>query len=92
MRTGWSWWTRTVRGNWHSSRSSISNGRRGPLHDVPMQMHLDLTVPTTGQLQVQRERAESLGAKMLLDRTDDADEPLYVFADPSGHLFCIFVA
>ena len=25
---------------------------------------------------------------MLLDRTDDADEPLYVFADPEGHPFC----
>ncbi len=29
---------------------------------------------------------------LLLDRTDEADEPLYVFADPSGHPFCIFVA
>jgi len=23
---------------------------------------------------------------------DDADEPLYVFADPAGHPFCMFVA
>ena len=38
-----------------------------PAHDVPMQMHLDLTVA-------------------------DADEPLYVLADPSGHPFCLFVA
>ncbi len=29
---------------------------------------------------------------MLLDRTDDPEEPLYVFADPAGHPFCIFVA
>ena len=63
-----------------------------PTHDVPMQMHLDLTVPSLEELQRQRDRAESLGAKLLLDRTDDADEPLYVFADLSGHPFCIFVA
>jgi len=29
---------------------------------------------------------------MLLDRSDDADEPLYVYADPAGHPFCVFVA
>ena len=63
-----------------------------PAHDVPMQMHLDLTVPSVEQLETQRERALALGAEMLLDRTDEADEPLYVFADPSGHPFCIFVA
>ena len=63
-----------------------------PAHDVPMQMHLDFTVPSAEELQRQRERAESLGARLLLDRTDDADEPLYVLADPSGHPFCIFVA
>jgi hypothetical protein len=28
---------------------------------------------------------------LLLDRTDDQNEPLYVFADPAGHPFCIFV-
>ena len=63
-----------------------------PDHDVPMQMHLDLTVPSVEQLEAQRERAVALGAEVLLDRTDQADEPLYVFADPSGHPFCIFVA
>ena len=63
-----------------------------PTHDVPMQMHLDFTVSSFQELQAQRERAESLGAQLLLDRTDDVDEPLYVFADPSGHPFCIFVA
>ncbi|MGW0888897.1 VOC family protein, partial [Micrococcus luteus] len=25
------------------------------------------------------------------DRSDDEDEPLYVFADPAGHPFCVFV-
>jgi catechol 2,3-dioxygenase-like lactoylglutathione lyase family enzyme len=63
-----------------------------PPHDVPMQMHLDLTVSSRPELQKQRERAESLGAQLLVDRTDDPDEPLYVLADPSGHPFCIFVA
>lgn len=63
-----------------------------PRPDVPMQMHLDLTVPDLGELHRQRARAEGLGARLLFDRTDDADEPLYVFADPSGHPFCIFVA
>jgi len=63
-----------------------------PTPDVPMQMHLDLTVSSPAELQRQRERAESLGAELLLDRTDDSNEPLYVMADPSGHPFCIFVA
>ncbi len=63
-----------------------------PSHDVPMQMHLDFTVSSLMELQRQKERAESLGAQLLLDRTDDSNEPLYVLADPSGHPFCIFVA
>jgi catechol 2,3-dioxygenase-like lactoylglutathione lyase family enzyme len=63
-----------------------------PRDDVPMQLHLDLTVSDTATLEEQRQRAESLGAQLILDRTDDPDEPLYVFADPSGHPFCIFVA
>ncbi|MDQ6935126.1 MAG: VOC family protein [Actinomycetota bacterium] len=63
-----------------------------PTHDVPMQMHLDFTVSSLEELHRQRERAESLGAQLLLDRTDDSHEPLYVLADPSGHPFCIFVA
>ena len=63
-----------------------------PTHDVPMQMHLDFTVSSLEELQRQRERAESLGAHLMLDRTADSDEPLFVLADPSGHPFCIFVA
>jgi catechol 2,3-dioxygenase-like lactoylglutathione lyase family enzyme len=62
-----------------------------PRHDVPMQMHLDLTVPNVEELQRHRARAESLGATLLLDRTDEEDEPLFVLADPSGHPFCLFV-
>jgi catechol 2,3-dioxygenase-like lactoylglutathione lyase family enzyme len=63
-----------------------------PEHDVPMQLHVDFTVTSLAELHRQRERAEALGAEVLLDRTDDSEEPLYVFADLSGHPFCIFVA
>ena len=63
-----------------------------PTHDVPMQLHVDFTVSSGAELHRQRERAEALGAELLLDRTDDPDEPLLVFADLSGHPFCIFVA
>jgi hypothetical protein len=57
-----------------------------------MQLHCDFTVSSEVELRRQRDRAEALGARLLLDRTDDPDEPLYVFADPSGHPFCVFVA
>ena len=62
-----------------------------PKHDVPMQLHVDYTVPSRDALERQRARAEELGAEVLLDRTGDEGEPLYVLADPSGHPFCIFV-
>jgi catechol 2,3-dioxygenase-like lactoylglutathione lyase family enzyme len=61
-----------------------------PEHDVPMQLHIDFTVDDVAELERHRERAEALGARLVLDRTDDPDEPLYVLADPSGHPFCIF--
>ena len=63
-----------------------------PAPDVPMQLHLDFTVSSLSELQRQRERAQALGAELLLDRTGDPGEPLYVFADLAGHPFCIFVA
>ncbi|HEY2594988.1 MAG TPA: VOC family protein [Chloroflexota bacterium] len=59
---------------------------------VPQQLHLDLTVGSTEALEVQLQRALALGARVLQDRSDDPLEPLYVFADPAGHPFCIFVA
>jgi hypothetical protein len=62
-----------------------------PSHDVPMQLHLDFTVPDEGELQRHRDRVLDLGGELIFDRFDDPDEPLYVFADPSGHPFCIFV-
>jgi catechol 2,3-dioxygenase-like lactoylglutathione lyase family enzyme len=63
-----------------------------PQDEVPQQLHLDLTVPTVADLQTAHERALGLGARLLLDRSDDPDEPLHVYADPAGHPFCIFVA
>lgn len=58
---------------------------------VPQQLHLDLTVGSIADLDAHHERALSLGARLRLDRYDDPDEPLYVYADPAGHPFCIFV-
>lgn len=58
---------------------------------VPMQLHLDLTVPDRAALDRQRDRAVALGAEILFDRTNDPDEPLYVLADLDGHPFCVFV-
>lgn len=63
-----------------------------PQEEVPQQLHLDLTVPTVPDLDVQHERALELGATRLYDRSHDAEEPLRVYADPAGHPFCIFVA
>jgi catechol 2,3-dioxygenase-like lactoylglutathione lyase family enzyme len=63
-----------------------------PEGGVPQQLHLDLTVPTAEALVDQHGRALALGARVLEDRFDDPDEPLYVYADPAGHPFCIFVA
>jgi catechol 2,3-dioxygenase-like lactoylglutathione lyase family enzyme len=62
-----------------------------PEGPIPQQLHLDLTVPSTVELDAQHERALALGAGLLLDRSDDPQEPLRVYADPAGHPFCIFV-
>lgn len=61
-------------------------------HDgIPQQLHLDLSVPDVEALVGQHERALALGARLLHDRFEDRVEPLYVYADPAGHPFCIFV-
>lgn len=62
-----------------------------PRPEVPMQLHVDLTVPDAEALHRHRARAEGLGAELLLDRSEDPDEPLCVLADPSGHPFCLLV-
>ena len=63
-----------------------------PEGPVPQQLHLDLTVPTTADLDRQHRRALDLGARLLEDRSEDPEEPLRVYADPAGHPFCIFVS
>ena len=62
-----------------------------PTHDVPQQLHLDLYVPSMDAFNAQHQRALDLGATLVYDRSDDPQEPLHVYADPSGHPFCIFV-
>ncbi len=62
-----------------------------PSEQVPMQMHMDFRVPDLAELQRHRERAEALGATLLLDRSMDGREALYVLADPAGHPFCLLV-
>ena len=58
----------------------------------PQMLHLDLMTGSTTELAALRERVKDLGGAVLYDRFDDAQEPLYVFGDPAGHPFCIFVA
>lgn len=62
-----------------------------PEGEHPQQLHLDMTVSSRSELLEQHRRALTLGAHLLRDLSDDFDEPLYVYADPEGHPFCIFV-
>ena len=66
-------------------------GSTWPTTEVPQQLHLDLTVPDREALEEQHRRALDLGARLLHDDSDDAEEPIYIYADPDGHPFCIFV-
>ena len=63
-----------------------------PEDGIPQQMHLDMIVADKGELDRQHERALRLGATLRHDRSADGDEPLRVYTDPAGHLFCVFVA
>ena len=63
-----------------------------PEGSIPQQLHLDTSVTTKELLDAQHERVMSLGGRLLYDRSEDAEEPLRVYADPAGHPFCIFVA
>jgi catechol 2,3-dioxygenase-like lactoylglutathione lyase family enzyme len=62
-----------------------------PEDGVPQQMHLDYAVESVAELHRHRRRAEELGARLLLDRTSESSEPLFVLADPAGHPFCLLV-
>jgi catechol 2,3-dioxygenase-like lactoylglutathione lyase family enzyme len=63
-----------------------------PSPDVPQQLHLDLTVESRAELDREHARVLELGGVLLLDRSNDEQEPLRVYADPDGHPFCIFVS
>lgn len=63
-----------------------------PSHGVPQQLHLDLSVPSRDALDRAHDLVLQLGGALRFDRSDDALEPLRVYADPDGHPFCIFVA
>lgn len=63
-----------------------------PDQAVPQMLHLDTTVPDVDELHRQHHRVLGLGATLLYDRSEDEQEPLFVYADPAGHPFCIFVA
>ena len=62
-----------------------------PQARIPQQLHLDLTVQSKNDLDLADSRVIALGGELLLDRSDDTEEPLRVYADPDGHPFCIFV-
>ena len=57
----------------------------------PQQAHLDFVVPSKEELEIQHQRALELGARVLHDGSDEEEEPIYIYADPAGHPFCIFV-
>jgi hypothetical protein len=37
------------------------------------------------------ETVTALGGELRYDRSGDEEEPLRVYADPDGHLFCVVV-
>lgn len=57
----------------------------------PQQVHLDFVVPTGEELEIFHRKAVGLGVELLASETDDPDEEIYIYADPSGHPFCVFV-
>ncbi len=61
-----------------------------PGTERPQQLHLDLFLPDPEALAQLHARALALGARVLEDRFDDPEEPLYVYADLDGHPFCMF--
>jgi catechol 2,3-dioxygenase-like lactoylglutathione lyase family enzyme len=61
-----------------------------PGTERPQQLHLDVYVSDPDTLAAHHARALALGARVLEDRSDDPEEPLYVYADLDGHPFCMF--
>ena len=62
-----------------------------PDQTIPQMLHLDTSVPDVEELHRQHDRVLGLGGKLLYDRSEDEQEPLFVYADPAGHPFCVFV-
>ena len=62
-----------------------------PDQTIPQMLHLDTSVPDVEELHRQHDRVLALGGKLLYDRSEDEQEPLFVYADPAGHPFCVFV-
>lgn len=62
-----------------------------PENTVPQQLHLDFVVDSVDELLAAHDIVLTAGATLRLDRIQDEEEPLRVYADPSGHPFCIFV-
>jgi len=58
---------------------------------VPQQLHLDLMVSSTDELDAAHARVLELGGALRIDRADDPEEAIRIYADPDGHTFCIFV-
>ncbi len=56
----------------------------------PQMLHLDLQLPDAGALNRQHTRVLNLGARLLMDRFDDPEEHVRVYADLAGHPFCLF--
>ena len=80
------------RGKWSRRPRPGSRPERGSDAARPAAGPTTSTAATRVELETQRDRALALGATQLLDRTDDEHEPMYVFADPAGHPFCVFVS
>ncbi|MBF6328977.1 VOC family protein [Nocardia transvalensis] len=62
-----------------------------PTTEVPQQVHLDFEFTEVPDLAAHHERALALGATMLVDEFDSPEQPMYIYADPAGHTFCMFV-
>ena len=76
-----------------ASRSNGSSTSRGPPGRRTRSRRCCIWTPRCQieELHRQHERVLALGGTLLYDRSDDEEEPLFVYADPAGHPFCIFV-
>ncbi|WP_373454645.1 VOC family protein [Rhodococcus sp. 05-340-2] len=80
-------------GSWRIAFQQIDTSPEAtwPDGEHPQMAHLDSMVSTVAELDEEHSRAMALGARLLRDLHDDPEEPIRIYADPAGHLFCIFV-